>query len=118
MTFALVAGCAPPGSNSATVHSCSPNYIDENKRGRLAIQQRHAGATVAWGTYPKLPARLYIVRVYVGRKVVDGKNQNYPPHGSIPPEFYRSGQIFKVVGKSYDSKHNVVQTFYIKCRLA
>jgi hypothetical protein len=60
---------------------------------------------------------------YVDRKVKDTKNQKYPPHSSLKwkdrkvRQLYRSDQIFKIVGNSYDLKGNVVQKFYIKCRL-
>ncbi len=30
---------------------------------------------------------------------------------------YKSGQVFKLVGTSYDPKGSVVQKFFIKCRL-
>jgi hypothetical protein len=121
-------GCAPagpPGSNSETIHSCSPNYIDENAHGRLAVQQRGPGSYIAWGVYPaKQTAARYVIKVYVDAKVRDPKDQDYPPHGSLPYKNrkgqiqYRSGQIFKIVGNSYDAKGNKMQAFFIKCRLA
>jgi hypothetical protein len=113
-----------PGSGSATIHSCSPNYTDENKLGRLSIQQKGPGTSIQWGVYPALDAAWFRVRVYVGGDVVDGKNQAYPPHGSLPPRdkrgrrTYHTGQVFKITGTSYASKGGaVVQKFYIKCRL-
>jgi hypothetical protein len=126
----LTMGCAtadPPGSKSHTVHSCSPNYIDENQLGSLSVQQRGPSPSpIQWGAYPKLPAARYHVRIYIGSRVADTKNQNYAPHGSIGPYYtrnnkrvksYTRGQIFKIVGTSYDPKGNVVQKFFIKCRL-
>ncbi len=115
ITLLTATGCAPP---TTTGHSCSPNYIRENKLGRLAVQQRGPGSSVAWGAYPKLPAERYRVSVYAGGRKVDGKNQTYPPHGSIPGNRYQSGQAFRIEGKSFDSKGGVVQTFFIKCTLA
>jgi hypothetical protein len=121
--------CAPddaPPSKSQTIHSCSPNYIDENANGLLSVQQRGPHSSVQWGAYPKQRAAQYHVKVYIGAKVVDSKKQNYAPHGSFPGTVrknglqvpaYRSGQIFKVVGTSYDPKGSVVQQFFIKCRL-
>jgi hypothetical protein len=127
-TAKACAADTPPGSGSATIHSCSPNYTDENKLGRLSVQQRGQGTRIAWGVYPKLPAERYKVSIWIDGKVVDGKNQSYPPHGSVPPQnwnkkktkmvpTYHTGEIFKIAGKSYDTKGNVVQAFYIKCRL-
>jgi hypothetical protein len=125
---ACAADNPPPGSGSHTIHSCSPNFIDENELGRLAVQQRGSGTTIAWGVYPKLPADRYKISIYIGGSVFDGKNQNYPPHGSVPPlvwstgrkryvRTYSPGQIFRIAGTSYDAKGGIVQKFYIKCRL-
>jgi hypothetical protein len=125
-------GCAPPDpppSKSQTTHSCSPNYTDENENGRLSVQQRGPGYSIQWGAYPRLPAAWYHVTVTIEGKVVDKKNQDYPPHGSLPARVmnkhgksvprYKSGQIFKIVGTSYAAKGGkTVQQFFIKCRLA
>jgi hypothetical protein len=130
MVGPTIKACAAdnPAPGSGSTHSCSPNYIDENKLGRLAVQQRGPGTTIAWGVYPKLPAARYKISIYIGGSVFDGKNQNYPPHGSVPPQVwskrkkryvraYSPGQIFKITGTSYDAKGGIVQKFYIKCRL-
>jgi hypothetical protein len=124
---ACVPAGGPPGSHSQTIHSCSPNYTDQNKLGRLSVQQKGPGTSIQWGAYPNLPAEKYIVGVYIGDKKVDGKNQSYAPHGSLPGRIqdkhgrsvrtYKTGQIFKISGTSYDAKGGVVQKFYIKCRL-
>jgi hypothetical protein len=124
-------GCAPtdpPGSHSETIHSCSPNYIDKNKLGKLSVQQRGRGSAIQWGAYPSLDAGWYHVVITIDGKVVDGANQFYAPHGSLKAEVpnkhgrlvptYTSGQIFKITGTSYASKGGkVVQKFFIKCRL-
>lgn len=133
MLVAMVApvakACAadvPAGEHS--IHSCSPNYTDQNKLGRLSIQQRGPGTSIQWGTYPKLPAERYVVTIHIDAKKVDGKKQSYPPHGSIPSRTwdsaknryvptYASGQIFKITGTSYNTKGAVVQQFYIRCKL-
>jgi hypothetical protein len=115
MTAVAITACAAPGGAS---HSCSPDYVRENKLGRMGVQQRGPGSSVAWGAYPKLPATRYYVSVYAGARKVDGKNQSYPPHGKVPGTKYRSGQTFKVEGKSVDAKGGVVQTFFIRCTLA
>jgi hypothetical protein len=125
---ACAADNPPAGSGSHTVHSCSPNYTDQNKLGRLSIQQKGPGTSIQWGTYPKLPADRYIVSIYVGSRKVDGKRQSYPPHGSLPARTwdnsknryvptYKTGQILKITGTSYNAKGSVVQEFYIKCKL-
>ncbi|MGQ0773264.1 MAG: hypothetical protein ACT4NY_02420 [Pseudonocardiales bacterium] len=67
--------------------------------------------------YPKLPAARYVVSVYAGARKVDGKDQDYAPHGSLQPSRYSAGDIFKIQGKTYDSDGGVVQSFFIRCRL-
>jgi hypothetical protein len=125
---ACAADNPPPGSGSQTIHSCSPNYTDENKLGRLSIQQKGPGTSIQWGVYPNLPADRYRLTIWIGGNVFDGKNQNYPPHGSVPPDVqdpktdhrvrtYKPGQIFKITGTSYIAEGAVVQKFFIKCRL-
>ena len=127
-TIKACAADSPPGSGSQTIHSCSPNYTDENKLGRLSIQQKGPGTSIQWGVYPSLPAERYRLTIWIGGKVFDGKNQNYPPHGSVQPDVqdpkshrrvrtYKPGQIFKITGASYNTKGAVVQRFFIKCRL-
>ncbi|HZX06724.1 hypothetical protein [Kribbella sp.] len=133
MLIAMIAptakACAadvPAGSHS--IHSCSPNYTDENKLGRLSVQQKGPGSSIQWGAYPKLPADRYVVSIHVDAKKVDGKRQSYPPHGSLPARTwdrsknryvatYKSGQIFRITGTSYNAKGAVVQEFYIRCKL-
>jgi hypothetical protein len=126
---ACAADNPPPGSGSRTIHSCSPDYTDENKLGRLSVQQKGPGASIQWGAYPKLDADKYVVMITIGGVKVDGKNQSYPPHGSLSylvwnkkrtkqvPR-YHSGQIFKISGTSYTANGAVVQKFFIKCKLA
>ncbi|HEY3562739.1 MAG TPA: hypothetical protein VGL05_34970 [Kribbella sp.] len=129
MVVPIAKACAadvPAGSRS--IHSCSPNYTDENKLGRLSVQQKGPGTSIQWGTYPKLPADRYVVSIHIDAKKVDGKKQSYPPHGSLPARTwdrsknryvatYKSGQIFKITGTSYNTKGAVVQEFYIRCKL-
>jgi hypothetical protein len=93
----------------------------------LSVQQKGPGTSIQWGAYPNLPAEKYIVGIYIGEKKVDGKNQSYAPHGSLPARLrdkrgysvrtYKTGQVFKLAGTSYDAKGSVVQKFFIKCRL-
>ena len=62
---------------------------------------RKAQNYIQWGTYPKLPAEKYIVGVYIGEKKVDGKNQSYAPHGSLPA---------KVRDKRWPFRSDLLQT--------
>jgi hypothetical protein len=82
----------PPPSKSQTTHSCSPNSIDENENSSLSVQQRGHRSSIQWGAYPKMPAARYYVKIYIGTKVVDTKNQNYAPHGSLPGTVRKNGR--------------------------
>ena len=112
--------CEPVGSGAdsrATVHSCSPGYTDENEFGRLSVQQRGPGAPVLWGVHPKQSAARYVFRIYAGARKRDGKSQAYPPHGSLPAVKYRSGNVFRLEGETYNLKGELVGRFFIRCRL-
>jgi hypothetical protein len=78
---ALTSGCvveaSPPKGN------CSPSYEAPSELGSFSAQQRGPGAPIQWGIYPNYPATRYIVDIFVGKGKVDGKNQAYPPHGSV-----------------------------------
>lgn len=117
VTVATTATECASVEDADTIHSCSPSYIDENELGRLAVQQPGPRTTVAWGVYPKLPAARYVVSVYAGARKVDGKDQDYAPHGSLSQNRYSAGDIFKIQGKTHDMEGGVVQKFFIRCRL-
>jgi hypothetical protein len=114
---ALTAGCAveasPPKGN------CSPGYEAPSKLGSFSAQQRGPGAGIQWGIYPNYPATRYVVDIFVGRQKVDGKNQTYPPHGSVSASAVagRSGQDFTASGQIFDAKGNVLN-FQLKCVIA
>ncbi|WP_214404725.1 hypothetical protein [Pseudonocardia lacus] len=114
---ALTAGCAveasPPKGN------CSPGYEAPSKLGSFSAQQRGPGAAIQWGIYPNYPATRYIVDIFVGRQKVDGKNQAYPPHGSVSARTVagKSGQDFTASGQIFDAKGNVLN-FQLKCVIA
>jgi hypothetical protein len=114
---ALTAGCAieasPPKDN------CSPGYEAPSQLGKYSAQQRGPGAPIQWGIYPNYPATRYIVDIYAGKDKVDGKNQAYPPHGSVPPVKLagKSGQDFTASGQIIDAKGNTLN-FQLKCIIA
>jgi hypothetical protein len=66
--------------------------------GAIHVQTSKNG-TVAWGIYmynSKLNAGPWVVNVYVGKRRVDGKKQNYAPHGSVDPKDAKKGAIFHI----------------------
>ena len=70
-----------------------------------------------WGIYmynSKLDTGPWFVSVYVGKKKVDSKKQDYAPHGSVSPVDAKKGNIFHITathhadanGKNYGSIPN------------
>ena len=88
--------------------SCSPEYRAPSKYGSFSAQQSGPGASIQWGIYPNYPATRYVADVYVGSTRFDHKDQNYPPHGSVPSRVVRGkgGQDFTVSGVIYDGHGN------------
>jgi hypothetical protein len=114
-------GCEPI-EDSGTQHSCSPSYVDENEFGRISAQQAGPGKAIAWGVYPKKTYARYVVRLYVdSRKLPSGKNQAYPPHGTVNPADIRkrqkAGSVFRIDGETYDAE-GIRFSFFLRCRLA
>lgn len=72
--------------------------------GKVAIQTNAAGY-VSWGVYMNNPlsnAGLWVVKIFVDGKPVDGFKQFYPPHGSLPPSKARSGKTFQFEARHRD----------------
>ena len=82
----LIGGCAS-SVVTENIGSCSPSYeIAQAGAGRLSIQQAGKGAAIQWGLYVEAPYKIgtqFVVTVYAGGVKIDGKNQNYEPHGRI-----------------------------------
>jgi hypothetical protein len=118
--LALVVGltaCAVPGQPPQ--HSCSPSYVDRNQFGRISAQQEGPGAGLAWGVYPSRAFVRIVVRVYAGSRKVDGKDQAYAAHGSVPASKIRkagAGAVFRIEGETYDAGAHVA-SFYLTCGL-
>lgn len=118
-----VAGCASTVRVGSPQHSCSPGFFPSNEFGSISAQQRGPGEGIQWGVYPAVPAVRYVVDVYLNNKVVDHKDQPYPPHASLPSAAARkntsvhSGDIFRLDGKAYDGRGDV-GIFYLTCKAA
>jgi hypothetical protein len=60
--------------------------------------------TVSWGIYmydTALDAGPWIVDVYVDGTRVDAKDQEYPPHGSLPPKIAPKGAYLRIGARHY-----------------
>jgi hypothetical protein len=82
---------------AARIPSCHAITYRGNA-GAIHVQTSKAGY-VAWGIYmynPKLDAGPWVVNVYVGKRRVDHKSQNYAPHGSVNPKDAKKGAIFHI----------------------
>lgn len=115
MNAAGSAGVPSPNVTSAKLPSCS-RITYRGNAGAIHVQTNSRGY-LQWGIYmynPALNAGRWIVSVYVAGKKVDGKNQTYPPHASLPPSKAKKGKIFHITafhhadanGQNYGSVPN------------
>lgn len=113
----FASGCASTVRIGSPQHSCSPGFEPSNEHGRITAQQRGQGSGIQWGVYPNVPAVRFVADVYVNNRRVDHKDQNYPPHGSVPASQIATGDIFRLEGQAYNAKGDV-GIFYLTCKAA
>ena len=80
---------------AGAVEPCRPNMVWAGDADEI-----HADLTpnrfLRWGVRAYGDAGgLWLVFITVGRRQVDRKEQNYPPHGSVNPKDMRSGEVLK-----------------------
>ena len=103
------------GLRSAHLPSCK-HITYKGKAGAIHVQTSKKGY-VSWGIYMynrKLDSGPWNVDVYVGKRRVDHKKQNYAPHGSVNPKDAKKGKTFHIKathhadanGKNYGSVPN------------
>ena len=87
------------------IPSCrSITFRDYNGAGEgiptIGVQVNPRNGYLQWGAYigrySGYNAGEWILSVYVNGRKVDGKRQNYHPHGSLPPRVARSGSFFEI----------------------
>lgn len=119
VALAFVGASACAVEYEAPIGNCSPSYTPSSKYGNFSAQQAGPGQAIQWGMYPNIPATQYVVDVYVGSNRFDHKDQNYPPHGSVPASVVsgKSGEVFMVTGQVYDADENVLN-FTLRCVIA
>lgn len=73
-----------------------------------------------WGAYPnaQYSGTWYNVSVYANGTKIDGKSQNYPPHGSVSAARAKkySGKILELSG-TVTNNGDVVLVFDMQCRI-
>lgn len=121
-TLALIALIAATGCAvevSPPKGPCSPSYEAPSAYGSFSAQQRGPGTSIQWGIYPNYPVSRYVIDVYIGSWRLDHKDQNYPPHGSVPAREVsgRSGQDFTVSGQITTPDGDEL-IFQLKCVIA
>lgn len=117
VSCAAAAGCASTVRIGSPEHSCSPGFTPSNEQGRITAQQRGPGGGVQWGIYPNVSAVRYVVDIFVNNRRFDHKDQDYPPHGSVPASAIRSGDIFRLEGQAFNARGDV-GIFFITCKAA
>lgn len=101
-------------SGSATVPATLPSCraITYHGNGGAIHVQTSANGTVVWGIYmynSELNAGPWTVDVYVGKRLDDHKEQDYPPHGSVNPKHAKKGAVLSITATHYATAN---QTWY------
>jgi hypothetical protein len=69
------------------VRSCYPQYsLSHPKLGTFAVQQSAPGAAIHWGINALPHYKIgfqFRLKVLIDGRNIDGKNQNYEPHGKV-----------------------------------
>lgn len=121
---------APMPSAAATFETGAVHRIATDKRlpscraykvtgraGRISVQTTKSGY-VSWGIYaPKYKAAVWVVSVLVNGKKVDGKNQPYEPHGSLPPSKAPAGSTFSLRATATNPRGDVAVNVPNRCRV-
>lgn len=121
LVTSILSACSVSVSTKA-VGPCSPSYsINNSKYGRATAQQLGRGGSIQWGVVVVDKYKIgtqFVVAVYAGREKVDGKNQNYEPHGSIAPAKAAkySGKLLEIIGTGKHG-HDTLN-FDLKCTIA
>ena len=114
----FLAGCAAV-EISPPIESCH-DYRVKSEFGRFGIQQKAKGQAISWGAYPSkvYSGTWYRVTVRADGAKIDGKSQNYAPHGSVGAARAAkySGKILSVSGTVTRDKELVLE-FNMRCKI-
>ena len=117
LSGAAVAGRASTIRIGGPQHSCSPGFAPSNQFGRITAQQRAQGGGVQWGVYPQVAAVRFVVDIWINKRRFDHKDQDYPPHGSVPASVITSGDLFRLEGQAFNARGDVGM-FFLTCKAA
>jgi hypothetical protein len=117
LSGAAVAGCASTVRIGGPRHSCAPGFAPSNEFGRITAQQRGHGGGVQWGVYPHAAPERFVVDIWINKRRFDHKDQDYPPHGSVPASAIGSGDLFRLEGQAFNARGDVGM-FFLTCKAA
>jgi len=105
VVVSLVATVATAGMASAA-EVCRPNMVWAGRVGEVNANLAPNGF-IQWGARSYVDhGGLWLAFVTVGRRTVDRKEQDYPPHGSVNPKDLRSGQVLRFLVYHVDTTGN------------
>lgn len=76
-----------------------PSCLDHQWAGNAGVinVRTSPSRTIAWNVQDYTDnGGLWVALVYVDKRLVDKKSQNYNPHGSVSPEDTRPGSVFRL----------------------
>lgn len=117
----LMTGCAA-SFVTEDIGPCSPEYaVSHPDVGSAYVRQAGKNLPIQWGVYvvPKYKiGSHFIVKVYADGVKIDGKNQDYEPHGSVSADRTRkySGKILEITGTAVNGDDTL--SFSAKCIIA
>jgi hypothetical protein len=103
VAMGLIAAAA--GTASAA-EVCHLNMVWAGRVGEVNASFVPSGF-IQWGARSYVDnGGLWLAYILVGRRTVDRKEQDYPPHGSVNPKDLRSGQVLRFLVYHVDSDGN------------
>ena len=58
----------------------------------------------------------FVVDIWINKRRFDHKDQDYPPHGSVPASVIGSGDLFRLEGQAFNARGDVGM-FFLMCKV-
>jgi hypothetical protein len=90
-----------------------PSCVDHQWVGDAGVinVRTSPSRTIAWNVQDHMDnSGLWVALVYIDKRLVDKKSQNYNPHGSVSPRDSRPGAVFRLDITHTDSKGRTSQS--------